>query len=87
MSTIGKYEEPRRTDEEYIEHEARKRARDARKEDRRFGYDGNDAIFRTDDVSKWRSSDYRLYMKYVSEVAAEIGFESDEEENLEEYEG
>ena len=88
MATIGKYEEPRRTDKEYIENEARERVRAARRSDSRHGYDANRAIFKTDDVKKWRNEDYCLYMRFVSEVAAEIGFEMPEdEEELEEYEG
>lgn len=77
---IGKYVEPRRNDREYVEHEARERARADRRGDTRHGYNGSRAIFKTDDVSQWKNEDYCLYMRYVSEVAAEIGID-DEFEN------
>ena len=65
MAILGKFEEKQMTDKEYIEHEARERARAIRRGDAGHGYRCR-AMFTTDDVGQWRSVSKRSPMKWAS---------------------
>lgn len=82
MAILGKFEEKQMTDKEYIEHEARERARAIRRGDAGHGYRCR-AMFTTDDVGKWRNEDYCLYVQCVEKVANEMGIEYTEELEVE----